>query len=113
MQTSWSATHTKPQPGQTNSAGAFITPPSGTWGFVGSRVPFLRALLTKIQREGDGVEKTHMGKILSGVVSEEAGFSVHATISTLGRSRQALITLTVLLIVIAISTPHAITWIFS
>jgi hypothetical protein len=40
-----------------------------------SPVPFLRTLLMKIRREGEGIEKTHLGKILSGVRLEEADFT--------------------------------------
>ncbi|PSN58809.1 hypothetical protein BS50DRAFT_682614 [Corynespora cassiicola Philippines] len=53
----------------------FIDPPKGRWGFRSSPVPFLRALLMKVRKEGEGVEKTHLGKILSGLRLEENDFS--------------------------------------
>jgi hypothetical protein len=40
-----------------------------------SPVPFLRTLLMKIRREGEGIEKTHLGRILNGVRLEEADFN--------------------------------------
>lgn len=56
------------------SPDGFITPPVGKWGFKTSPVAFLRVLLMKIRREGEGVEKTHLGKILNGVRLEESDF---------------------------------------
>ena len=64
----------KAKPGQQVYADGFIEPPAGKWGLKQSPVPFLRALLMKIRREGEGVEKTHLGKLLSGVRLEEADF---------------------------------------
>ncbi|KAJ4371622.1 hypothetical protein N0V83_004842 [Neocucurbitaria cava] len=64
----------KAQPGQLVHADGFIEPPAGRWGLKQSPVPFLRALLMKIRREGEGIEKTHMGKLLSGVILEESDF---------------------------------------
>jgi hypothetical protein len=63
------------EPGQQVYADGFIEPPAGKWGLKQSPVPFLRALLMKIRREGDGVEKTHLGKLLSGGRLEEADFA--------------------------------------
>jgi hypothetical protein len=57
----------KPSDGQHVFADGFIEPPTGEWGLRSSPVPFLRVLLMKIRREGEGIEKTHMGKILNGV----------------------------------------------
>ncbi len=65
---------TTAQDGQEVYADRFIDPPAGTWGLKKSPVPFLRALLMKIRREGEGVEKTHLGKILSGETLEEEDF---------------------------------------
>jgi hypothetical protein len=48
-------------------ADGFIDPPIGQWGLQSSPIPFLRSRLMKIRREGEGIEKTHLGKILSGV----------------------------------------------
>ncbi|KAH7388677.1 hypothetical protein BKA66DRAFT_569000 [Pyrenochaeta sp. MPI-SDFR-AT-0127] len=66
---------TKAKDGQQVYADGFIDPPAGTWGLRKSPVPFLRALLMKIRREGEGVEKTHLGKILSGVRLDEDDFN--------------------------------------
>lgn len=55
-------------------ADGFIDPPSGEWGLKTSPVQFLRALLMKVRKEGEGVEKTHMGRLLGGVRLEESDF---------------------------------------
>ncbi|UPX10701.1 uncharacterized protein EKO05_0001343 [Ascochyta rabiei] len=55
-------------------ADGFIDPPSGTCGLDTSPVQFLRALLMKIRKEGEGVEKTHMGRLLGGLRLEECDF---------------------------------------
>lgn len=65
---------TRPVVGQQIYADGFIDPPSGIWGLKKSPVPFLRTFLMKIRREGEGLEKTHLGKILNGVRMEEAEF---------------------------------------
>jgi hypothetical protein len=44
------------------------------WGLKDSPVNFLKVLLTKIRRDCEGVEKTHMGKIMDGALLEEGGF---------------------------------------
>ncbi|KAF2131741.1 hypothetical protein P153DRAFT_336326 [Dothidotthia symphoricarpi CBS 119687] len=64
--------------GQQVAVDGFITPPTGSWGLKKSPVPFLRALLMKIRREGQGVERTHIGKILSGLKLEESDFETDA-----------------------------------
>lgn len=61
-------------PGQQVFADGFIDPPNGKWGLKASPVQFLRALLMKIRKEGEGVEKTHMGRLLGGVRLEECDF---------------------------------------
>ncbi|KAF9695776.1 hypothetical protein EKO04_006190 [Ascochyta lentis] len=61
-------------PDQHVFADGFIDPPSGMWGLKSSPVQFLRALLMKIRKEGEGVEKTHMGKLLGGLRLEEGDF---------------------------------------
>jgi hypothetical protein len=63
------------EPGQQVYADGFIRPSTGKWGLKQSPVPFLHALLMKIRREGEGVEKTHLGKVLSGGRLEEADFA--------------------------------------
>lgn len=60
--------------GQQVHADGFIEPPAGEWGLKQSPVPFMRALLMKVRREGKGIEKTHLGKLLSGMRLEEADF---------------------------------------
>lgn len=64
----------KVEPGKQVYADGFIEPPTGVWGLKQSPVPFLRALLMKVRREGEGVEKTHLGKLLSGGRLEEVDF---------------------------------------
>jgi hypothetical protein len=64
----------KVKDGQQVYADGFIDPPVGTWGLKQSPVPFLRALLMRIRHEGEGVEKTHMGRILNGIRLEEGEF---------------------------------------
>lgn len=73
--------HTSPQEGQMISADGFITPPTGTWGLKQSPVPFLRTLLMRIRKEGNGLEKTHLGKVLNGVKLEEADFRTDTEMS--------------------------------
>lgn len=64
----------KAKPGQRVCADGFLAPPAGKWGLRQSPVPFLRGLLMKVRCEGAGVEKTHLGKLLSGVRLEQADF---------------------------------------
>lgn len=64
----------KPFRDQQVYADGFIDPPAGKWGHKISPVPFLRTFLMKNRREGEGVEKTHLGKILNGVRLEESDF---------------------------------------
>lgn len=65
----------KAKPGQEVYADGFIAPPAGIWGLKQSPVPFLYGFLTKVRREGAGIEKTHLGKILSGARLEQADFA--------------------------------------
>ena len=67
----------KVKSGQQVHADGFIEPPTGQWGLKQSPVPFLRALVVKIRREGEGVEKTHLGKLFNGVRLEEADFRIN------------------------------------
>jgi hypothetical protein len=71
----------KPVQGQQVYADGFIDPPAGHWGLRRSPVPFLRTLLMKIRREGEGVEKTHLGRILNGVRLEESDFATDVEMS--------------------------------
>jgi hypothetical protein len=73
--------HADAAPGQQIAADGFITPPSGTWGIKESPVPLLRALLMRIRKEGEGLEKTHLGKLLNGVRLEEADFRLDTEMS--------------------------------
>ncbi|RMZ73552.1 very large low complexity [Pyrenophora seminiperda CCB06] len=73
--------HTKPVQGQQVFADGFIDPPSGIWGLKKSPVTFLRMFLMKIRRGGEGVEKTHLGRILNGVRLEESDFNSDTDIS--------------------------------
>lgn len=66
--------HGKTELGQQTSADGFIMPPSGAWKLTQSPVPFLRALLMTIRKEGEGIGKTTMGRILTGARLEERDF---------------------------------------
>lgn len=65
---------TTPTAKQQVTACGFITPPTGSWGLQRSPVPFLQTLLLKIRSEGDGVEKTHLGKVLNAMPLKESDF---------------------------------------
>lgn len=71
--------HGTATPDQQVFADGFIEPPSGEWGLKTSPVQFLRALLMKIRKEGEGVEKTHMGRLLGGARLEESDFETEAS----------------------------------
>ena len=62
-----------PKEGEELQADGFITPPAGDWGFNKSPVGFLKEYL-KIRREGEGMEKTHLGRVLEGGLLEECEF---------------------------------------
>lgn len=55
-------------------ADGFIKSTGMTRGFRHSPVGFLKTLMTKIRRNCEGIEKTHIGKILHGSLLEEADF---------------------------------------
>ncbi|KAF3043486.1 hypothetical protein E8E12_009566 [Didymella heteroderae] len=65
---------TTPTAEQQVSACGFIKPPTSTWGLDNSLVPFLQSLVLKIRREGDGIEKTHLGKVLNALPLKESDF---------------------------------------
>lgn len=65
---------TTPIAEQEVTACGFIKPPTGTWGLTKSPVPFLRSLVLKIRKEGDGIEKTHIGKVLNALPLTESDF---------------------------------------
>jgi hypothetical protein len=73
--------HSSVKEGQQVSADGFIKPPAGKWKLRQSPVPLLRALLMRIRKEGEGLEKTHLGKILNGVRLEEADFRTDTEMS--------------------------------
>ncbi|KAI9824844.1 MAG: hypothetical protein M1819_000796 [Sarea resinae] len=61
-------------------ADGFITSTSaGKTVFRDSPVEFLKVLMTKIRRNCEGIEKTHLGKILQGGLLEETDFEDDAT----------------------------------
>jgi hypothetical protein len=66
--------HSDVKQGKQVAADGFITPPGGVWKLKQSPVPLLRTLLMGIRKEGEGLEKTHLGKILSGIKLEKADF---------------------------------------
>ncbi|KAH9870515.1 hypothetical protein IAQ61_005991 [Plenodomus lingam] len=68
---------TKARADQNVWADGFIDPPCGLWKLEKSPVSFLKVLLMKIRHEGEGVEKTHLGKILNGIRLEECDFEEH------------------------------------
>lgn len=57
-------------------ADGFIAGSGRNGGFKDSPVKFLEVLLTKIRRNCETIEKTHLGKILHGVILEQADFDV-------------------------------------
>ncbi|KAF2120460.1 hypothetical protein BDV96DRAFT_485186 [Lophiotrema nucula] len=60
--------------GENVNADGFIEGSIGLWGFKVSPVEFLRLLMMKIRRDCEGVEKTHVGKVLAGGLLEEVDF---------------------------------------
>jgi hypothetical protein len=59
--------------GQVVQADGFVLPPIGKWALKKSPVQFLREFM-KIRREGEGMEKTQLGKVLEGTLLEEGDF---------------------------------------
>ena len=55
-------------------ADGFLMPAVGKWGLKDSPVNFFRVLLTKVRRDCEGVEKTHLGKVLDGALLEPNDF---------------------------------------
>lgn len=64
-----------PKEGEELHADGFIEPPAGAWGLNESPVGFIKEYL-KIVREGEGIEKTHLGKLLEGGLLEEREFKL-------------------------------------
>jgi hypothetical protein len=52
----------------------FLLPPSGTWKLHDSPVRFLKNLVVNVRREGEGIDKTHLGKVLEGSILERSDF---------------------------------------
>jgi hypothetical protein len=50
----------------------------GKWNLTESPVPFLRSFLLRIRRQGAGVVRTHVGKMLSALRLEESDFETGA-----------------------------------
>ncbi|KAJ4287163.1 hypothetical protein N0V90_012561 [Kalmusia sp. IMI 367209] len=59
-----------PNGGEELQADGFIVPPAGTWGLNKSPVGFLREYV-QLKRDGEGMEKTHLGKMLEGGLLEK------------------------------------------
>lgn len=62
-----------PKEGEELQADGFIMPPAGSWSLKKSPVGFLREYV-KIRREGEGIEKTHLGRVLEGGLLEKREF---------------------------------------
>jgi hypothetical protein len=62
------------KPGEQVSADGFIEPPASKWGSEAVAGTFPARITMKIRREGEGVKKTHPGKVLNGIRLEEADF---------------------------------------
>ena len=61
--------------GESLQVDGFIVPPTGVWGLNKSPVVFLKEYL-KMRREGEGMEKTHLGRVLEGGLLEEREFKI-------------------------------------
>ncbi|KAJ4296532.1 hypothetical protein N0V90_006577 [Kalmusia sp. IMI 367209] len=59
---------------QTVQTDGFVVPPMGIWGLQTSPVKFLREMVVKVRRDGEGIGKTHLGKILDGALLERNDF---------------------------------------
>ncbi|KAE8836549.1 hypothetical protein HRS9139_04647 [Pyrenophora teres f. teres] len=59
-----------PKEGEKLQIDGFIVPPAGVWCLAKSPVGFLRDYI-KTRREGEGIEKTHLGKVLEGGLLEK------------------------------------------
>ncbi|KAH8724529.1 hypothetical protein GQ44DRAFT_827220 [Phaeosphaeriaceae sp. PMI808] len=63
-----------PKHGEELQADGFIVPPAGAWGLEKSPVGFLREYM-HVRREGESMEKTHLGRVLEGGLLEERDFN--------------------------------------
>jgi hypothetical protein len=59
-----------PKEGEELQVDGFIVPPAGVWCLNTSPVGFLKDYI-KTRREGEGMEKTHLGKVLEGGLLEK------------------------------------------
>ncbi len=60
--------------GEELQADGFIVPTAGVWRLNKSPVGFLRKYV-KMRRDGDSIEKTHLGRVLEGALLEEREFN--------------------------------------
>lgn len=50
--------------GQTVQSDGFVLPPAGTWKLPESPVRYFKDFIVRVRREGDGIDKTHLGRML-------------------------------------------------
>lgn len=62
------------QEGQTVQSDGFIIPPSGKWKLRESPVRFLKDLVVRVRREGEGIDKSHLGRMLEGEILDKSVF---------------------------------------
>jgi hypothetical protein len=60
--------------GQIVQSDGFILPPSGTWDLRDSPIRFLKDLVVNVRREGEAIDKTHLGRMLEGEVLKRSDF---------------------------------------
>lgn len=60
--------------GQQVEPDGFVKPPMGKWGMTKSPVKFLRDMVTMVRREGESASKTHLGRMLDGMLLEAHDF---------------------------------------
>ncbi|KAL5423808.1 hypothetical protein PMIN04_003610 [Paraphaeosphaeria minitans] len=60
--------------GQTVQSDGFVLPPSGKWNLSDSPVRFLKDLVVNVRRGGEGIDKTHLGRMLEGEILKETEF---------------------------------------
>ncbi|KAL1599546.1 hypothetical protein SLS60_007349 [Paraconiothyrium brasiliense] len=65
---------TATEEGQTVQSDGFILPPSGKWSLKDSPVRFLKDLVVNVRREGEGIDRTHLGRMLEGEILEKSDF---------------------------------------
>lgn len=60
--------------GQIVQSDGFVVPPSGIWKLRDSPAMFLKELVVNVRREGEGIDKTHLGRMLAGEILQESDF---------------------------------------